>query len=86
MVLPMGRLVVVSAKVDEGLKRRAEQLGINISALVRRALEEEVRRAELQDLLKKLTEEVEKCPALPEGTVVGIIREMREGRLVERNL
>jgi len=44
----MDKLVIVSAKVDEELKKRAEQLGINISALVRKALEEEVKRVELQ--------------------------------------
>ena len=80
--LPLGKLVVVSAKVDEDLKRRAERLGINISAVVRKALEEEVKRAELDGLLQKLKEEIDKAPSLPEGAVADIIREMREGRIV----
>lgn len=76
----MGKLITVSAKVSEKLKRKADELGINISALVRRALENEVEKIELQNVLKTLKNEVEKPPRLPEGTVVEMIRNMREGR------
>ena len=76
----MSKLVTVSAKVSEELKRKAEKLRINISALVRRALEEEVERIELQNALKTLKEEIENSPSLPEGTLVRIIRETRKGR------
>lgn len=76
----MGKLVTVSAKVSEELKKRADELRINISALVRRALEDEVRRMELRKVLETLKEEVKTAPELPEGTVVRIIRGMREGR------
>jgi len=76
----MGKLVTVSAKVSEELKRRADELGINISALVRRALEDEIKRIELQSVLETLKEEVKMGPELPEGTIVRIIRNMREGR------
>lgn len=74
----MGKMVNVSAKVDRELKRRAEELGINISALVRRALEEEVRRLELESFIREVEEEVGRARRLPSGTVVRIIREMRE--------
>ena len=80
----MDRLVTVSAKVSEELKRRADELGINISALVRRALEEEVKKLELQRVLKTLREEVKASPKFPEGTTVKIIRETREGRTLAR--
>lgn len=76
----MGKLITVSAKVSEELKRRAEELGINISALVRRALEDEIRRIELQSVLEGLKGEVKGAPEFPEGTIVRIIRDMREGR------
>ena len=80
----MGKLITVSAKVSEDLKRRAEELGINISALVRKALEVEIKKVELKRVLKNLREEVKRSPSLPEGTIVKMIREMREGqRLVE---
>ena len=80
----MGRLVTVSAKVSEELKRRADKLGINISALVRRALEEEIKRVELQRVLETLREEVRNSPELPEGTIVRMIREAREGLRLAR--
>jgi len=48
------------------------------------ALEAEIKKIELQSALKNLREEIERSPSLPEGTVVRIIRETREGRkLVE---
>jgi len=79
-VILVGKLVTVSAKVSEELKKRADELMINLSALVRRALEDEVKRMELQRVLETLEEEVKTAPELPEGTIVGIIRSMREGR------
>lgn len=75
----MGKLMTVSAKVSEELKRRADELGINISALVRRTLKDEIKRMELQRVLETLKEEVKTTPELPEGTIVRIIRNMREG-------
>ena len=74
----MGKLTTVSARVSEEVKRKAERLGINISALVRRALEDEIRRIELRKAVESLKEEVEGAPELPKGTVVKIIRDMRE--------
>ncbi len=80
----MGKLITISAKVSEDLKKRAEELGINISALVRKALEAEIRKVELKNALKNLREEIKRSPKLPKGTIVKIIREIREGRrLVE---
>lgn len=76
----MGRLITVSAKVSEELKRRTEELGVNISAVVKRALEEEVKKRELLRVLETLKEEANKPTALPEGTIVRMVREMREGR------
>jgi post-segregation antitoxin (ccd killing protein) len=77
----MGKLVTVSAKVSEELKKKANELGINISALVRRSLEEEVKRMELHKILETLKEEAEKTPELPEGAIIKIIRDMRDGRI-----
>jgi len=75
----MGKLITVSAKVSEELKRKADKLGINVSALVRRALEEEIKEKELQNAVENLKEEAKKNPKIPEGAVVKIIRDMREG-------
>jgi len=80
----MSKLVTVSAKISEELKRKADDMKINISALVRKALEDEIKRRELQKVLETLKEEVKKVPELPEGTIVEIIRNMREGRTIVR--
>ncbi|MEM2928409.1 MAG: ribbon-helix-helix protein, CopG family [Nitrososphaerota archaeon] len=73
----MGKLITISAKVDEELKKKAEKLGINISVLVRKALEEEIKKLELKNFINKL-EQIKKANKLPSGTIVKIIREMRE--------
>jgi len=48
----LSRLVTVSAKIPEKLRRRMYELGIEPSKVIRRALEEEVRRREWE-LLKE---------------------------------
>lgn len=82
----MSKLITVSAKISEELKRKADEMEINISALVRKALEDEIKRRELQKVLETLKEEVKRVPELPEGTVVEIIRNMREGRTFVRGI
>ncbi|MEM2902242.1 MAG: type II toxin-antitoxin system CcdA family antitoxin [Candidatus Bathyarchaeia archaeon] len=75
----MGRLVTVSAKVEKELKKKAQELGLNVSAVVRRSLKEEVERIELRNILESLKREVEASPRLPDGSIVRIIRDMRRG-------
>lgn len=76
----MGRYVTVSAKVPYELRERAARLGINVNQLVRRALEEEVRRREVE-LLKSMAREASRILSkVPAEEVVRIIREDREGR------
>ena len=48
----MGRYVTVSTKVRKELRDEAKKLGINISEVLRRALEEEIKRRKIK-LLKK---------------------------------
>jgi post-segregation antitoxin (ccd killing protein) len=74
----MGRLITVSGKVSEKLKKEAEALGINISELIRTALKEEVRKRKIRALLKELRKELKESSKLPSGTIVKIIREIRE--------
>lgn len=50
----MGRYVTVSTKVRKDLKEEAKRLGINVSMVLRRALEEEVRRRRRLELLDSL--------------------------------
>ena len=51
---------VISIRVDEGLKRELEELGIDYADLVRRCLEEVVRR-------EKLKREIERADRIREG-------------------
>jgi len=78
--LLMGRYVTVSAKVPYELRERAAKLGINVNQLIRRALEEEVRRREGERLRVMAREASQILSKIPEEEVVKIIRESREGR------
>ncbi|MEM2107237.1 MAG: hypothetical protein QXV46_05440 [Candidatus Bathyarchaeia archaeon] len=76
----MGKYATVSVKLPHELKEKIEKLGVKPSKLLRKAIEEELRRREVEaikDDLMKLK------PALDKITierVVGSIREDRESR------
>ena len=76
----MGRYVTVSTKVRRELKEEAERLGIKISEVLRRALEEEVRRRKLEELRKKLDELDDMLEKIDINRIVEAIREDREAR------
>ena len=76
--LLMGRYVTVSAKVPYELREKAAKLGINVNQLIRRALEEEVKRREREQLRVMAREASEILSKIPEEEIVKIIRESRE--------
>ena len=76
----MSDYVTVSTKVRRRLKEEAERLGVKISEVLRRALEEEVRRRKLEELEEKLSEIGEALDRIDIDRVVKSIREDREGR------
>ncbi|RLE56504.1 MAG: hypothetical protein DRJ32_07830 [Thermoprotei archaeon] len=76
----MGRYVTVSTKVRRELKEEAERLGIKVSEVLRRALEEEVRRRKLEELRKKLDELDDVLEKIDINRIVEAIREDREAR------
>ena len=76
----MSDYITVSTKVRRRLKEEAERLGVKISEVLRRALEEEVRRRKLEELEKKLGEVGEALDRIDIDRVVKSIREDREGR------
>jgi len=76
----MGRYVTVSTKVRKELKEEAEKLGINISAVLRKALESEVRRRKLEELKSRLEEISNILDKIDVDRIVKSIREDREGR------
>jgi len=76
----MGKYVTVSAKIPEDLRRRARELNINISRLVRVAIEREVKLRE-EELLRKMAKEASQVlRKIPQAEIVKAIRETREQR------
>ncbi len=74
----MGRYVTVSAKVKRELLEEARRLGINVSELMRRALEEEVRRRRLVRLEERLRGKRDILAKIDVDEIVRLIREDRE--------
>ena len=76
----MGSYVTISVKVRRELKEEAERLGIKISEVLRRALEEEVKRRKLEELKKRLEKVSEALDKIDVERFARHIREDREGR------
>ncbi len=74
----MGRYITVSAKVRRELLEEARKLNINISEVIRRALEEEVRRRRLAMLEERLRRKSDILSKIDIDEVVRLIREDRE--------
>ncbi len=80
MVGIMGKYVTVSTKVKKELKEEAERLGINISAVLREALEREVKKKRIEEIKKKLDELSDVLELIDIDRIVSHIREDREKR------
>jgi len=76
----LGRSITVSTRVIRELLEEARRLGINVSELLRRTLEEEERRRRLMSLEKSLREMHSMLDKIDVGEVVDLIREERETR------
>jgi len=76
----MGRYVTVSTKIRRELLEEAKRLGINVSELLRRALEEEIRRHRLISLEESLKRMHNVLNKIDVNEVVELIREDRETR------
>jgi len=70
----------VSVKVRRDLVEKARALGVSIPEVVRKAIEEEVRRRELELIRKKLESVKDFLDQVDIDRVVKSIREDREGR------
>jgi len=76
----MARYVTVSAKIPEEFKRRIDELGINVSQVIKRSLEEEVRRRE-EEMLRRMAREAGMIlRKIPEDEITRLIREGRNRR------
>lgn len=77
MVVILGRYVTVSVKVPLEVKEKMKLLNIKPSTLFRRAIEEEVRRREIQ----RIKDEIESLkPMLNRIRTEAIVRSIREDR------
>jgi post-segregation antitoxin (ccd killing protein) len=80
MVAKMGKYETISIKVSQELKDKMRKLGIKPSELLRKALEEEIRRRQFQEIKKEIQKLQETLSKIPAETVVQSIREDREHR------
>jgi len=76
----MGRQVTITAKIPEHLKKRLDSLEVNVSGLVRKALEQEVERAERARIQKLADEAGRILLRIPGEELVKAVRESRETR------
>jgi len=76
----MGRYVTVSVKVPLEVKRRLEELGIKPSEVLRRAIEEELGRRELEEIEKELGKLNSVLSKFSRDFIVESVREDRESR------
>ncbi|MEM0051318.1 MAG: type II toxin-antitoxin system CcdA family antitoxin [Sulfolobales archaeon] len=76
----MGTYVTVSVKVRRDLVERARALGVNVAEVVRRAVEEEVKRRELELIRRRLEDVKDFLDLIDIDRVVKSVREDREGR------
>jgi len=76
----LGRYVTVSVKIPQELREKMKQLDIKASEVLRSAIEEEVRRREVE----KLKEDIDKLKPVPDKVsmeeVVKNIRKYRDNR------
>ncbi len=76
----MGRYVTVSVKVPIEVKEKLEKLGIKPSKLLKRAIDEELRRREIEEIEDKLKELRNVLNRFSREFIVESIREDRESR------
>jgi post-segregation antitoxin (ccd killing protein) len=80
MVVIMSSYITVSTKVRKEVVEKARRLGMNVSEFLRKALEEEVKRRELEYLEKRLNELDSVLEKIDVNEIVRLIREDRESR------
>ena len=74
----MGNQVTVSAKIPSELKKKLNELGVNVSGLMREALQSEVKRLERQRLRKLAEDAGAILHKIPEDEIVESVRAGRD--------
>ncbi|MEM2935624.1 MAG: hypothetical protein QW231_00405 [Candidatus Bathyarchaeia archaeon] len=72
--------VTITVRIPEELKESLGRYGVEVSKVVRGALEEEIRRRKLEDLKRTGSELGEFFAKMPEEKIVKSIRETRRSR------
>jgi post-segregation antitoxin (ccd killing protein) len=72
--------VMITARIPAELKKQLEELGVNISAFVRRSLEGEIRRLEMERLQMRAEDAAQLLERIPPDEIVKAIRTGRESR------
>lgn len=76
----MSNAVTISAKIPKELKEKLHRMGVNVSRLIRNALEEEVKRREEAQLREDASEVSQILKNVPEEEIVKLVRETRDER------
>ncbi|MGC8933339.1 MAG: hypothetical protein ACP5KE_09255 [Candidatus Methanodesulfokora sp.] len=76
----MGRYVTVSAKIPRELKEWMRKCGIKPGPIIRKALEDAVRRKVLEGIDERLERFSELLDRIPDEEIARLIREDRDSR------
>jgi post-segregation antitoxin (ccd killing protein) len=76
----MSRYITVSAKIDTKLKEKITKYNISVSKVIKKALEEEVKRREEEELREMLKEASRILSKVGRENIIRFIREGREER------
>jgi antitoxin CcdA len=71
---------VLTVRVDEDLKGKIRKYKLNVSQITRRALEEEIRKRERQELTDTIAEMKALLEKIPDEEIVKAIRDSRDQR------
>ena len=80
MVVTVGKYETVSVKVPQTVKEKMKQLGIKPSELLRRAIEEEIKRKQVQNIKQEIRNLKTTLDKIPTETTTQNIREDRKHR------
>ena len=74
----MNKYTTISAKISEEEREEIKKLGLNPTVIIRKAVEEEIRRARNKDLIEKMKRVAPIISKLNLDEIVSDIREDRE--------
>ena len=71
---------VLTIRVDKSLKEKVRKYNISASKIARRALEEEIKRREIQELTEAVIDMKTLLEKIPDEEIIKAIRESRDQR------